>query len=218
MGHKAVKIINLSVPEDIKRNRPLRLDLGCAGMTQERFYGLDILEVQGVDIVADLNEPLEEFPDNSVIEIYSSHTFEHIKNFIGLMSELYRIVRPNGRIVVVVPHFSCPFAYSDPTHVRFFGLNTMHYFVDREKQPRRKVPDYYCNIRFKLESVYIKFARAGLDKWFGFLIERLVNLNDRTRACYERHFCWLWPASEVIYTLSPDKHWSSRFLTCCQTA
>lgn len=200
-----MKIINPSIREDIKKNQPLRIELGSGGPSRKGFCGLDILELDEVDIVADLNKPLEEFPDNSVVEIYSSHTFEHINNFLGLMSELYRIVRPDGRIEIVVPHFSCPFAYSDPTHVRFFGLNTMHYFVDREKQPRRKVPDYYCNIRFRIKSVYIKFARAGLDKWFGFLIERLVNLNSRTKAFYERHLCWLWPASEVHYIISPDK-------------
>lgn len=163
-----MKIINPSVREDIKSNRPLRLDLGCAGMAREGFYGLDVLEMQGVDIVADLNEPLEEFPDNSVVEIYSSHTFEHIKNFMGLMSELYRIVSANGRIEIVVPHFSCLLGYLDPTHVRFFGLYTMYYFVDPANQKMRgKVPHFYTNIRFRIHNVRIRFARSGLDKWFG---------------------------------------------------
>jgi hypothetical protein len=30
-------------------------------------------------------------------------------------------------IEIIVPHFSNPHYYSDPTHVRFFGLYTMSY-------------------------------------------------------------------------------------------
>ena len=200
-----MKIINPSVREDIKSNQPLRLDLGCGSVTQKGFYGLDVREMKGVDVVADLNKPLTMFPDNSVIEIYSHHVLEHISDFPNLMSELYRIVRANGRIKIVVPHFSYPLGYSDPTHVRFFGFYSMYYFVDHDSQPRRKVPNFYTNIRFRVESVHIKFARAGLDKWVGPVMERIVNVNDRTRACYERHFCYLWPASEIIYVISPDK-------------
>jgi SAM-dependent methyltransferase len=200
-----VKIINPSVREDIEKNRPLRLDIGCGNICKKAFYGLDILEMEAVDIVADLNEPLDGLSDNSVIEIYSSHTFEHINNFFGLMSELYRIVRPDGRIEIVVPHFSYPLGYSDPTHVRFFGLYSMFYFAPSGNQMRRRVPNFYTNIKFNVCSVRIKFARDGLDKWFGSFMDFFVDLNDRTKAFYERHLCWHWPASKIVYVLKPDK-------------
>jgi SAM-dependent methyltransferase len=200
-----MKIVNQSVIKDINCGQALRLDFGCACTAKNGFYGLNIIQMDGVDIVADLNEPLDGLPDNSVIEIYSRHTFEHISNLLGLMAELHRIVRPEGCIEIVVPHFSCPFGFSDPTHVRFFGLYSMHYFVDSKKQGLHKVPNYYANVKFAVKSVRIKFDRHGLYKYVGALIERIVNTNDRTRAFYERHLCWRWPASEVIYILSPDK-------------
>jgi len=204
-GREFVKIVNPRVLEDINEKRLLRLNLGCGRKIKKGFYGLDIREMEGVDIVADLNEPLEELPNNSVVEIYSNHTFEHIKTFMGLMSESYRIMRQNGRIEIVVPHFSCPFGFSDPTYVRFFGLYSMFYFAHPDNQMRRKVPTFYTNIRFKICSVQIKFAREGLDKFWGPLMEFFVNVNERTKAFYERHHCWLWPASEIIYVLTPDK-------------
>jgi hypothetical protein len=200
-----MKIINQSVVQDIKDGRPLRLNLGSGPITKKGLYNLDILEMEGVDIVADLNKPLDGLPDNSVVEIYSSHTFEHISNFLGLMAELYRIVMPNGRIETVVPHFSNPIGYSDPTHVRFFGLYTMYYFADRRYQMRCPVPTHYSKIRFQIHSVRIKFARVGLDRWFGSFVEKIVNINNRTKALFERHFCWHWPASELVYVMSPDK-------------
>ena len=67
-----MKIINQSVVQDIKDGRPLRLNLDCGPITKKGLYNLDILEMPGVDVVADLNEPLDGLPDNSVVEIYSS--------------------------------------------------------------------------------------------------------------------------------------------------
>ena len=61
----------------------------------------------------------------------------------------------DGRVEVVVPHFSNPYGYSDPTHVRFFGLYTFYYFADEADQPRRKVPAFYLPERFAVESVNI---------------------------------------------------------------
>ena len=70
-------------------------------------------------------------------EIYSRHPLEHVRNFLPLMAELHRVTRPGGRIEIIVPHFSNPYGYSDPTHVRHFGLYTFFYFADEEDQPRR---------------------------------------------------------------------------------
>lgn len=201
-----MRFINPSALEDIKHNRPLHLDLGCGALAREGFYGVDILEMDGVDIVADLDEPLEGLPDNSVIEVYSRHAFEHIGNFLGLMAELHRIVRPKGRIEITVPHFSNGYGYSDPTHVRSFGSYTMFYFVNRKDQPRYKVPTFYSNTRFIVKKVHVHFFHEGvIDSWGGRLAEFFTNISFKTQGFYERHLCWLWPAKEVTYILSPVK-------------
>jgi hypothetical protein len=81
----------------------------------------------------------------------------------------------------------------------------MCYFAETDNQIRRKVPCFYTNLRFKINLVRIKFSRQGFDRWFGPLIERVVNMNNRVQACYERHFSWHWPAKEIVYVLTPDK-------------
>ena len=58
-----------------------------------------------------------------------------------------------ARLEVIVPHFSNPRGYSDPTHVRFFGLYSFYYFCAAEDQPRRKVPSFYCPARFRVQSL-----------------------------------------------------------------
>jgi SAM-dependent methyltransferase len=73
------------------------------------------------------NEPLP-FNDESVDEIYSNHTFEHIENIIFLMNECWRVMKWDAKMVIVVPHSDCVVAWQDPTHKRFFNTQTMKYF------------------------------------------------------------------------------------------
>lgn len=200
-----MRIINPKVIEDMNRGVPLRLNLGSGTMIREGYYGVDLLNLSGTDIQADLNDPLDLLPDNSVIDVVSAHTFEHITNLVGLMGELHRIVRPDGRIIIIVPHFSNAGAYSDPTHVRFFGLYSMLYFSDSMEGYFRRIPNYYTGLRFKLDSVNIIFARSGFDRLLGSAKELIVNINTRTQACFERHFCWICPAEEIRYVIRPKK-------------
>src|SRR5262245_6415565 len=123
-----MRIVNPSVTSDIEAGRALRLDLGGGKRRMEGFYAVDLLPLEGIDIVADLNQPLSALPDNSVSQIVTRHTLEHISNLLPLMSELHRVTKADGRIEIVVPHFSNPYTYSDPTHVRFFGFYTFFYF------------------------------------------------------------------------------------------
>lgn len=198
-----MEIINHLLFKELKQGRALRLDLGCGNKKREGYYGVDINQMEGVDIVADLNKPLDELPDNCVIDITSYHVFEHISNLLGLMAELHRITKHDGQIEIIVPHFSYPPAYSDPTHVRFFGLYTMCYFS--EEQFTHRVPTYYTPVKFRILSIEIRFKRIGIDRLFAPLKEKLVNLNKRYQETYERFFCWICPALEIRYVIQPCK-------------
>src|SRR5580700_4689725 len=137
----------------IESGQGLRLNIGCGLRPRDGYFGVDQAPLPTVDILADLNQPLAELPDQCVVEIYSRHTLEHIHDLLPLMAELHRICRPDARLDIVVPHFSNPYFYSDPTHVRQFGLYTFYYFADEEDQPRRKVPGFYAPERFRVQSV-----------------------------------------------------------------
>jgi SAM-dependent methyltransferase len=200
------KILNPAVSDDLARGRPLALDLGAGMRRRPGHYSLDHLELPGIDIVADLNQPLSALPDNCAAAVYSSHVLEHVPNFLGLLAEIHRITRPDGRIDVVVPHFSNPYHYSDPTHVRTFGLYSFFYFADEKDQPRRKVPNFYLPIRFKVEEIAVRLLPGSivtkpLVKAVGFLVNRGLGLLD----WYERRLCRLFPAESIRYVLRPIK-------------
>jgi SAM-dependent methyltransferase len=201
-----MRIVNPNVRRSIESGTGLRLNLGCGLRRREGFFGVDQVALPTADIIADLNEPLAELPDDSVDEVYTRHTLEHVQNFMPLMAELHRVTRPGGRIEIVVPHFSNPYGYSDPTHVRQFGLYTFFYFADDEDQPRRKVPAFYTPQRFVVESVEIRLLRRGLlARPLSTALEWVINRGVGLLDWYERSACWTFPAESVRYTLRPKK-------------
>jgi hypothetical protein len=50
-----MKLVNPRVAKDLEAGKPLRIDLGSGTRPRPGFYSLDHLELEGVDIVADLN-------------------------------------------------------------------------------------------------------------------------------------------------------------------
>lgn len=202
-----VRIVNAALAEDLDLGRPVEIELGGGDRRAKGLYCLDRVELEGVDVVVDLNEPLSGFPDNSVEFVYGRHVIEHVEQLDQLMRELHRITRPTGRVELIVPHFTNPYHHSDPTHVRTFGLYSMHYYVAKEKQPGfRKVPAFYTDVRFELESARIEFYRSGpMDFLIAPWLEPLVNVDPLAQDWYERRLSPFFHAWQLRFVLRPDK-------------
>lgn len=199
-----MEILSQELQSSLDRGVPVKLNLGSGGNAHELndYYEVDLLPIEGVAVVADLNKPLDLLPDESVSHIYSRHCLEHIENIMGLMQELHRVMTPDGVAEIIVPHFSNPYYYSDPTHASFFGLYTMYYFCDSEDQPSRKVPAFYTDIRFVVEEVRISLGPRGWLRRLVFpKLGSRINRSLKMLEWYERSLCWLFPASEIRYVL-----------------
>lgn len=202
-----MKILNQNLEKDLAEGRSVKLDLGCGLSPRRGFYSVDQIVMDGVDVVADLNKPLDLLPNDCCDYIYSCNCLEHVQELLPLMREIYRIARPGGTIEIIVPHFSNVYGYSDPTHVRFFGLYSMYYFVSQENQPNiRKVPEFYTDVRFRICSLTIEFYRSGIvDKLVVPAFSKFVNYNISTQDFYERRLAHLFHAWQIRYVLEPEK-------------
>jgi|WetSurMetagenome_2_1015567.scaffolds.fasta_scaffold347621_2 hypothetical protein len=107
---------------------------------QEAFKNVDERKFERVDYICDLSKPKwiftgekpEEgtlvvkskknggwyFNDNSVDEVFCSHFVEHLPGFdrIGFFNELYRVLKPGAKALIITPEWSHACAYGDPTH------------------------------------------------------------------------------------------------------
>jgi SAM-dependent methyltransferase len=196
-------LIKIDIKKIIDNTEPVIVELGCGPKKKAGAIGIDIVDLPNVDIVADMEDGLGFLPDNSVDQIHCRSVLEHIENFEFLIREIVRVLKKQGKACVFVPHFSNPHYYSDYTHKRFFGLYTFYYFVNREQQPRRKVPSYYTDIRINIISQRLVFKSNfrlihQIKKILGFI----VNSHRFTQEYYEENLCYLFPCRgiEIIFT------------------
>ncbi len=122
------------------------------------------------------------------------------------MKEIVRVLKDNGKAHIFVPHFSNPYYYSDYTHRRFFGLYTFYYFVDEERQLKRKVPNFYTDIRINIISQRLVFKSPF---WFSRQIKKLqgfvFNCHRSIQEFYEEHLCYIFPCYGIEIIFAPDK-------------
>ncbi|MHB1685930.1 MAG: methyltransferase domain-containing protein [Ignavibacteriaceae bacterium] len=184
-----------------------KLEVGCGDRKREGYMGMDIVQLPSVDVVHDMNITPWQFGDNTFDEIIFDDVLEHSKNFLGILSEVYRVSVPNAIIKISLPHFSSDNMYSDPTHTIFFSSRSFNYF---DKSLNYKHSFYLQSVNFKIIKSHISFRESfTIDgkkslfnpfKWIG--IEFLVNKYQRI---YERFFCWILPATELYFELKVIK-------------
>ena len=117
---------------------PTKIDLGCGSKKKEGFYGVDLVQCPGVDLVLDLFKFPWPWPDNSVDEVFSSHFIEHIPHacacsadhidpFLKFLDEVWRILKPGGKATLIGPYYTSMGAWQDPTHARALSDGTAAY-------------------------------------------------------------------------------------------
>jgi SAM-dependent methyltransferase len=182
----------------------IELELGCGNRKLNRqAVGIDILDYDDVDIIGDIYEVLSLFHPQSVDAVYSYHFAEHVSDLPMLLTELARIVKLGGCVEFVVPHFSNPYFYSDPTHRNFFGLYTFCYFGVTCPFTRH-VPTYGYKTNFSIIKVDLIFKssrpfffRHGIKRIIGSVFNSCTYLKE----LYEENFCYLFPCYEIRYLL-----------------
>lgn len=179
----------------------LKLDIGCGATKKKGFIGVDILKLDGVDIVHNLTSFPYPFEDNSIDEIWMDNVLEHLPNPIRVVEEIHRISKNGAKITVAVPYFRSHYAFIDPTHVNFFGVNWFNYF-DPSHIFQQKYQ--YSKAKFKIEKML--FDREWLDKknyrFFHGLLMKFANKRPDT---YEARLSHIFPLNSLTFYLTTMK-------------
>lgn len=106
------------------------LDVGCGrGDFLNGFlrHGIDAIGIDGAERVEEhfigginLETDALPFPDESVDVCFSKSVMEHLHNPEKMLTECYRVLKPGGRIIAMVPDWhTCMYIYyDDHTHVQ----------------------------------------------------------------------------------------------------
>lgn len=81
---------------------PIRLDLGAGPYPQPGYVTLDFIEP--ADIVWDIKDGIP-LPDNSVSELFTSHTLEHFEatDIHFILLEILRVCKNEAPVTIIVP-------------------------------------------------------------------------------------------------------------------
>lgn len=187
----------------LTESRTVKIELGCG--PRKRYpgsIGIDSIDFDCVDIVGDVLEVLSAFPPASADLVTSSHFLEHVQELERVLEEIERVLKPGATMEAVVPHFSNPYYYSDPTHIRPFGLYSFSYLAV-DDHFRRKVPGYVRTaLRVRSADLVFKsappfYGRHGFKKLLG----AIFNATRYLQELYEENLCFLFPCYEIRFVL-----------------
>ena len=183
----------------------MKLNIGCGKDLKEGYVNLDVVDYGGNQI-HDLNKfhyPVEE---NTFDEIYASHILEHLDNFHNTVSELYRIAKPDGIIIVYAPFFLNTKYFGEPDHKIPFSIRTFdnyEFIGNRELKFYEKWKlDHRTNYEGKaqFEIIEKKFITSNFSalSWMDYI----VNIEP---VIYERFFAGVFSPEEVYFKLKVIK-------------
>jgi len=129
------------------------LNLGCGDDT----YGtdrIDVKETLTTTYVHDLEKGIP-FPDETFDEVYEKNLLEHLRNVGFHFEEIHRVLKPNGKLVLITDNAAC-LKYYLGTHTgryeklhggdRHFSLFTLQHLRNHLEQARFKVEKIgYCD-------------------------------------------------------------------------
>lgn len=100
----------------------MKLNLGCGHNKLDGYCNVDVVSDYSPDAVVDLEKFPWPWKDSTVDEIALCHVLEHLGEsrdiYLGVWKEMYRVLKPNGRVHITVPHWLHENFAHDPTHVR----------------------------------------------------------------------------------------------------
>lgn len=106
----------------------VRIDLGCGENKPEGYIGVDKRQLEGVDLVHDLDMGLP-FPDDYAQHIRANHFLEHVRDPVFIMNEIYRVLVPRGTLAFDYLSTEGKGAFADPTHVSYWNRLTLYFFT-----------------------------------------------------------------------------------------
>jgi SAM-dependent methyltransferase len=181
-------LFRLEKIQEIFKTCPMILDFGNSSRALEELLGkdlgqnkkifVDINECYTPEVVADIcNMPA--FQSNSIDGIICASILEHVYNPFEAAEELFRVLKPGGKMFVYVPWF---WNYHAPETGEFFDY--FRFSRDGVKYLFRKFSKIETSaVRGRFETVLNFFPKFGkgsrFHKWLGPMVRKFDSYNDR---------------------------------------
>tara|TARA_X000000368_G_C23052462_1_gene722124 strand:+ start:1875 stop:2468 length:594 start_codon:yes stop_codon:yes gene_type:complete len=194
-----MNFIEQNIKSDLKT-----LDLGCGKDKIENSIGIDKIKSESVDVRHDLNNFPYPFDDDSFELVVCKHSISHIDNFEKTIFEIFRILKPGGKLLIIAPHFSSDNSFTDYTIKHFFGYRTLDYFINDNSVLSKKY-SFYSNIKFSMINrrifMYKSIRKNFIDRIISLFFLPLDIIINSFPRFYEKFLCFIIRANEVVFLL-----------------
>ena len=133
----------------MNENNIKKINLGSAGYKKKGYINVDWQSIVKPDVTHDLNVFPYPFVDSSVDLVEASHVLEHLNRPFDVMKEIHRILKPGGKLIIKVPHFSRGFTHAE--HFHGFDVTFPNYFN------KKFIKAGYFGVDFKLTGMKLKW-------------------------------------------------------------
>lgn len=168
-----------------------KIDLGCGAYKKKGFFGIDITNAAGVDLVLDIEKNKLPFADNQIEHIFTSHMFEHIKNYPFVLQEIFRVCKPDALLEIWTPYGKANEAFLfehdlffTETHFKYICYMQDRYFLGKKHGYflwDKTQYNLYPNITKDLKKQNIDLSFA-LEHMFNIAVEWAVFLQVKKDA------------------------------------
>ena len=137
----------------------MNLNLGAGNIILDGYVNHDVAQLEGIDVVHDLNIFPWPWKDGSINEIQAQNLIEHLDDFMSVMEEIYRVLAPRGKCFISVPYWNSWCVPADPTHKRGFHEVTFKFFDPSSIYCLER--PYYSHARFSIVDEAFILAPFG---------------------------------------------------------
>ena len=149
----------------------------------ETWVNVDMNPSVEPDIVCSAEELSNHFEADTFDEVHLIHVWEHCDDLLKVMEEIWAVMKPGGKLVVVCPYFTAENAYADPTHKHqisriTYGFLSYPLYEDNAKRGTR-MSQYFPECDFDIKKVVA--IPCGGDESFRdeqFAIKHYFNVVD----------------------------------------
>lgn len=168
------------------------LHFGCGNKPLKGFINVDFYNKTYADEIVDLNKELP-YLSESIDLIYSDNVFEHINNLLELIRECNRVLKKGGVLIIKVPYFKSKHAFVDPTHIKFFTIQSMDYYVKNT----------YFNDEYKFFDEVFESMEIFLDYENRSFFKKLISIYATKRPNHFENSIWsnLYVFHNITYIL-----------------
>lgn len=150
--------IQKAVKEEPVETKPIKISLGAGTEPEEGFVNVDIVPLDGIDVVHNLMVYPWPFDDNSaeyikakdIIEHMATHLPDGSSSIMKFVNECHRILKPGGTLWMQTPRYDAEFLWIDITHVRGFHERSFDIF-DNETDFGKAI-GFYSEAQFHVTS------------------------------------------------------------------